>query len=115
MGIVDCASYELSPTCTSSTHAPSRLNRPHLAAGQRAAEADKHAAIERFRTWAASLVEGARYMNVTSGPQIRQLLFAGVPNKNKDHETLEMERVFKVRVKSRKRKGRMVHRRVGEW
>lgn len=68
-----------------------------MAAGQQAAEADKLAAIARFRSWAATLVEDARYMNVTSGPQIRQLLFAGVPNKNKDGETLEMERVFKVR------------------
>lgn len=64
----------------------------------------------RFRTWAASLVEGARYMNVTSGPQIRQLLFAGVANKSKklEGETLEMERVFKVGVS----RGRVLHSHV---
>lgn len=72
-----------------------------MAAGQQAAEADKVAAISRFRGWAASLVEDARYMNVTSGPQIRQLLFAGVANRGKNKETneietLEMERSFKV-------------------
>ncbi len=34
----------------------------------------------RFRKWAASKVEGAKHMNVGSGDQIRQLLFAGTLN-----------------------------------
>lgn len=69
-----------------------------MAAGQRAAELDKQAAIDRFRAWASSLVPDAKYMNVTSGPQIRQLLFAGVENKGKEKKgaRLEMARVFKV-------------------
>lgn len=36
-------------------------------------------------------------MNVGSGAQIRQLLFAGVPNSRPDkQEELELERIFKV-------------------
>ena len=35
-------------------------------------------------------------MNVGSGPQIRQLLFAGVQNQKADKGTLETVRTFKV-------------------
>lgn len=35
-------------------------------------------------------------MNVGSGAQIRQLLFAGVQNQKPDKGSLELERVFKV-------------------
>ena len=35
-------------------------------------------------------------MNVGSGAQVQQLLFAGVDNKIKDKEPLPLERVFKV-------------------
>ena len=35
-------------------------------------------------------------MNVGSGAQIRQLLFAGVENQKADKGTLETERTFKV-------------------
>lgn len=35
-------------------------------------------------------------MNVGSGAQVQQLLFAGAPNKNKDKGPLPLERVFKV-------------------
>ena len=38
----------------------------------------------------------AHYMNVGSGAQVQQLLFAGVDNKMKDKEPLPLERVFKV-------------------
>lgn len=35
-------------------------------------------------------------MNVSSGPQVSQLLFAGVDNKSLDKEGVPLERVFKV-------------------
>lgn len=38
----------------------------------------------------------AHYMNVGSGAQVQQLLFAGVDNKLKDKDPLPLTRVFKV-------------------
>ena len=55
------------------------VDRPHLAAAQVRAEADREAAKAAFRAWADARVPGAAAMNASSGPQIRQLLFAGVP------------------------------------
>ena len=48
------------------------------------------------RRWATSKVPDAHYMNVGSGAQVQQLLFAGVDNKLTDKEPLPLERVFKV-------------------
>ena len=48
------------------------------------------------RRWATSKVPDAHYMNVGSGAQVQQLLFAGVDNKIKDKEPLPLQRVFKV-------------------
>jgi len=53
------------------------VDRGHLAGAERAAAADRAAAVARFRAWAAARVPGAAFMNVCSGPQIRQLLFSG--------------------------------------
>jgi hypothetical protein len=47
--------------------------RPHLAAAQERALADQADSQDRFRSWAAARVPGARHMNVGSGPQARQL------------------------------------------
>ena len=52
--------------------------------------------MNRFRSWASQRVPDARLMNVGSGAQIRQLLFAGVQNQKADKGTLETERTFKV-------------------
>lgn len=57
---------------------------------------DQAEAMNRFRGWAAQRVPGAQVMNVGSGAQIRQLLFAGVENQKADKGTLETQRVFKV-------------------
>ena len=48
------------------------------------------------RSWAESRVADAKYMNVGSGPQVQQLLFAGAPNKAASKDPLPLERVFKV-------------------
>ena len=74
--------------------------REHLAAAQQRAVADQEEAVTRFKSWASLYVHGAEHMNVCSGTQIRQLLFAGAPNnKAPDDATkrLELTRVFKVR------------------
>ena len=70
--------------------------RQHLAAAEQKALADQKEAQERFRKWARSRVPDAEFMNVGSGPQIRQLLFAGVANANSGEDFLELERVFKA-------------------
>ena len=57
---------------------------------------DQAEAMNRFRRWASQRVPGAQLMNVGSGAQIRQLLFAGVQNQKADKGTLETERTFKV-------------------
>lgn len=54
------------------------------------------------RRWASSRVGDAKYMNVGSGAQVQQLLFAGAANalsqgsKGVDKPPLPLERVFKV-------------------
>ena len=79
--------------------------RDHLADGEKAAKLDQERARKRFHDWAASMVEGAKHMNVGSGAQIRQLLFAGTLNANQPckkgkakppENRLEYSRVFKV-------------------
>lgn len=57
---------------------------------------DQAEAMNRFRGWASQKVAGAQHMNVGSGAQIRQLLFAGVQNQKPEKGTLETERTFKV-------------------
>jgi len=67
-----------------------------LRAAEVQAEEDQKKAMGRFRRWASSKVPGAENMNVGSGTQIRQLLFAGVQNQKPEKGSLELERVFKV-------------------
>eukprot|EP00887_Chlorella_sp_A99_P005000 scaffold4.g5000.t1 len=74
------------------------VDREHLAAAQRQAEADQAQAQETFRRWATARVPDAQYMNVGSGPQVLQLLFGGAKNKNADKPPVPLERVFKARA-----------------
>jgi hypothetical protein len=71
--------------------------RAHLAQAQERAEREQEEAKERFRSWATAAVPDAELMNVNSGPQVSQLLFAGCANKSLDKEGVPLERVFKVR------------------
>ena len=70
--------------------------RAMLADAEVKANQDQAEAMNRFRSWATKRVPGAQYMNVGSGPQIRQLLFAGVENQKLEKGVLEHEKVFKV-------------------
>ncbi|KAK9806725.1 hypothetical protein WJX72_000669 [[Myrmecia] bisecta] len=73
------------------------VDREHLRAAEKKALADQAEARERFTTWAAAKVPDAAHMNICSGPQIRQLLFPGVPNgKDPKKGSVEMERQFKI-------------------
>jgi DNA polymerase I-like protein with 3'-5' exonuclease and polymerase domains len=52
-----------------------RVDRAHLAAGEQRAREDQRRAEAVFRAWASRLVPGAAHMNISSGLQVRQLLF----------------------------------------
>lgn len=67
-----------------------------LADAEIKANQDQAEAMNRFRSWATQRVPGAANMNVGSGAQIRQLLFAGVENQKAGKGVLEHEKVFKV-------------------
>jgi len=71
-----------------------RVDLEHLANAEKLAMSDKKVAEEYFREWAASKCEDAKFMNVGSGLQIRQLLFAGARNKRSDKPGVEKTREF---------------------
>ena len=72
------------------------VDNEHLAAMEEVAKKDQEAKENIFREWAAQYVPDAAFMNVGSGAQIRQLLFAGVPNQKPDLGDLEASRSFKI-------------------
>ena len=82
--------------CTSGLDGQNACNRQHLEEAEVRAVKDQAEAMNRFRGWASQKVAGAQHMNVGSGAQIRQLLFAGVQNQKPEKGTLETERTFKV-------------------
>ncbi|GAX81575.1 hypothetical protein CEUSTIGMA_g9003.t1 [Chlamydomonas eustigma] len=51
------------------------VNREHLRQAQVAAVADREKAVKTFHEWAKTKVEMAKYMNVSSGAQIRALFY----------------------------------------
>ncbi|KAL6779457.1 POLG1X [Auxenochlorella protothecoides x Auxenochlorella symbiontica] len=73
------------------------VDRAHLAAAERRAVADQERARAAFRDWAVARVPGAAHMNVGSGAQVAQLLFAGVPNgRDPAKAGVPLSREFKV-------------------
>ena len=71
-----------------------RVDKDHLANAEKMALEDKRVAEDYFRNWAATKCEGAKLMNVGSGLQVRQLLFAGAKNKRRDKPGVELTREF---------------------
>jgi len=71
-----------------------RVDKDHLATAEKMALDDKRVAEDYFRNWAATKCEGAKLMNVGSGLQVRQLLFAGAKNKRRDKPGVELTREF---------------------
>lgn len=72
------------------------LCREHLRQGELQAHEDVEKAVNYFRAWAQNKVAAAEHMNIGSGPQIRQMLFAGASNEKPEKGELELERAFKV-------------------
>ncbi|BDA48148.1 probable DNA polymerase I at C-terminar half [Coccomyxa sp. Obi] len=85
------------------------VDREHLKAAEAKAVEDQERAKKRFREWVRTKVPDAEYMNICSGPQIRQLLYSGVENMKADKGRLELERTFKApNVLGRKEEGKKV-------
>jgi DNA polymerase-1 len=57
------------------------VDRAYLAEVEKVAKAEQEVAANRFRNWACKYCPDAKYMNVGSDTQLRQLLFGGVPNR----------------------------------
>jgi DNA polymerase-1 len=70
------------------------VDKEHLARAETQALADKKKAEEYFRAWAVSKCPAAEHMNVGSGIQVRQLLFAGAAHKKRDKPGVEKKKAF---------------------
>ena len=72
------------------------VDKEHLANAEEQALEDKRIAEDYFRAWAMKKCPAAEHMNVGSGIQVRQLLFAGAPNKKRDKPGVEKTREFSM-------------------
>lgn len=72
------------------------VDRKYLAEVEKIAKAEQEIAANRFRSWASKYCPDAKYMNVGSDAQLRQLFFAGCVNSKNGNESMPSERVFKV-------------------
>lgn len=57
------------------------VDRGYLAEIEKLAKSEQEVAVNRFRKWASSFCPDAKYMNVGSDVQLRQLLFGGTVNR----------------------------------
>jgi DNA polymerase I len=57
------------------------VDRAFLSEIEKTAVAERKVATDKFRKWASKYCPDAKYMNVNSDTQIRQLLFAGIENR----------------------------------
>ncbi|CAN8288344.1 unnamed protein product [Cochlearia groenlandica] len=71
------------------------VNREYLAEIEKVAVAEQQVAVGRFRNWASKYCPDAKYMNVGSDTQLRQLFFGGIYN-SENHEMLPVEKLFKI-------------------
>ncbi|KAL2247607.1 UNVERIFIED_CONTAM: DNA polymerase I A, chloroplastic/mitochondrial [Sesamum indicum] len=72
------------------------VDRLYLAEIEKVAKAEQQVAADRFRKWASKYCPDAKYMNVGSDAQLRQLFFGGVQNSKDQNEFLPVEKDFKV-------------------
>ncbi|XP_062192377.1 DNA polymerase I A, chloroplastic-like isoform X2 [Phragmites australis] len=72
------------------------VDRAYLSEIEKAAVAEREVAADKFRKWASKYCPDAKYMNVNSDTQIRQLLFGGIENRHKSGETWPLSKTFKV-------------------
>ncbi|KAJ4827344.1 hypothetical protein Tsubulata_003300 [Turnera subulata] len=72
------------------------VDRAYLAEMEKVAKAEQEVAVNRFRNWASKYCSDARYMNVGSDTQLRQLLFGGDVNIKDSNLTLPDKKQFKI-------------------
>ncbi|KAL5548304.1 hypothetical protein UlMin_003535 [Ulmus minor] len=72
------------------------VDRAYLAEIEKLAKTEQEVAVNRFRKWASKYSPDAKYMNVGSDTQLRQLLFGGIMNSKNSDESLPKQKVFKV-------------------
>ncbi|GJN26286.1 hypothetical protein PR202_gb14207 [Eleusine coracana subsp. coracana] len=63
---------------------------------EKVAVAQRKLAADKFRKWASKYCPDAKYMNVNSDTQIRQLFFGGIENRSRPGETLPKSKAIKV-------------------
>ncbi|XP_058760301.1 DNA polymerase I A, chloroplastic/mitochondrial-like isoform X1 [Vicia villosa] len=72
------------------------VDRSYLAGIEKVAKVEQEIAEDRFRKWACRYCPDAKYMNIGSEIQLRQLLFGGTVNRKNSALSLPTERIFKV-------------------
>ncbi|KAG8386145.1 hypothetical protein BUALT_Bualt03G0118600 [Buddleja alternifolia] len=72
------------------------VDRSYLAEIEKVAKAEQQVAAERFRKWASKYCPDAKYMNVGSDTQLRQIFFGGIQNRKDPNEFLPVEKDFKI-------------------
>ncbi|KAK8966669.1 hypothetical protein KSP40_PGU014101 [Platanthera guangdongensis] len=78
------------------------VDRAYLSYVQKIAIAEQQLAADRFRRWASTYCPDAKYMNVGSDTQTRQLFFGGISNRYKflDIGTVELSLHLMIRSKT---------------
>ncbi|TVU23027.1 hypothetical protein EJB05_32756, partial [Eragrostis curvula] len=72
------------------------VDRGYLSEIEKVAVAEQQLASDKFRKWASKYCPDAKYMNVKSDIQIRQLFFGGIKNRDRRGETWPQRKTFKV-------------------
>ncbi|XP_010545542.1 PREDICTED: DNA polymerase I A, chloroplastic/mitochondrial [Tarenaya hassleriana] len=72
------------------------VDREYLAVMEKVAKAEQETAVGRFRNWASKHCPDAKYMNVGSDTQLRQIFFGGISNVKDHNEALPVEKLFKI-------------------
>ncbi|CAL9057631.1 unnamed protein product [Musa banksii] len=72
------------------------VDREYLSEMEKLAIAETEIAADKFRKWASKYCPDAKYMNVGSNVQIRQLFFGGTLNRKDQNECLPDSKSFKV-------------------
>jgi DNA polymerase-1 len=74
------------------------VDRAYLSKIKKVAVAQRKLAADKFRKWASKYCPDAKYMNVKSHFQIRQLFFGGTENRYEPHHFLSVKFVLGMHV-----------------
>nr|XP_043640219.1 DNA polymerase I B, chloroplastic/mitochondrial isoform X2 [Erigeron canadensis] len=72
------------------------VDRAYLKEIEKVAKVEQKIAADRFRNWASKLCPDAKFMNVGSDTQLRQLFFGGIINSKDPSQSWPLEKEFKV-------------------